>query len=132
MTETLNYKLEKYDAGSPANLLDQYNSSMDKVDTALKQINDKAEQAGHAQIEGHIDKHALTRTGQRPPPAEMRIKAGDGHHQVSREQPVDLLVGKRERPAGRQRVRLEVVPYSACRDADAVEVLNVADALISA
>lgn len=46
MTETLNYKLEKYDAGSSANLLDQYNSSMDKVDAALKQINDKAEQAG--------------------------------------------------------------------------------------
>lgn len=46
MAETLNYKLEKYDAGSSANLLDQYNSSMDKVDAALKQINDKAEQAG--------------------------------------------------------------------------------------
>ena len=46
MTETLNYKLEKYDTGSSANLLDQYNSSMDKVDAALKQINDKAEQAG--------------------------------------------------------------------------------------
>lgn len=42
MAETPNYKLEKYDAGSPANLLDQYNSSMDKVDAALKQINDKA------------------------------------------------------------------------------------------
>lgn len=48
MAETPNYKLEKYDAGSSANLLDQYNSSMDKVDAALKQINDKAEQAGHA------------------------------------------------------------------------------------
>lgn len=46
MAETLNYKLEKYDADSSANLLDQYNSSMDKVDSALKQINDKAEQAG--------------------------------------------------------------------------------------
>lgn len=46
MAETPNYKLEKYDAGSSANLLDQYNSSMDKVDAALKQINDKAEQAG--------------------------------------------------------------------------------------
>jgi hypothetical protein len=42
MAETRNYKLEKYDAGSSANLLDQYNSSMDKVDAALKQINDKA------------------------------------------------------------------------------------------
>lgn len=46
MAETTNYKLEKYDAGSPANLLDQYNSSIDKIDAALKQINDKAEQAG--------------------------------------------------------------------------------------
>lgn len=46
MAETLNYKLEKYDAGSPANLLDQYNASMDKLDSALKRINDKAEQAG--------------------------------------------------------------------------------------
>lgn len=45
MAETTNYKLEKYDAGSPANLLDQYNSAMDKIDAALKQNNDKAEQA---------------------------------------------------------------------------------------
>lgn len=45
MAETTNYKLEKYNAGSPANLLDQYNSSIDKVDAALKQINDKAEKA---------------------------------------------------------------------------------------
>lgn len=45
MAETTNYELEKYDTGSSANLLDQYNSSMDKVDLALKQINDKAEQA---------------------------------------------------------------------------------------
>lgn len=45
MAETPNYKLEKYDAGSSANLLDQYNSSMNKIDSALKQINDKAEQA---------------------------------------------------------------------------------------
>lgn len=45
MAETTNYKLEKYETGSAANLLDQYNSSMDKVDKALKQINDKAEQA---------------------------------------------------------------------------------------
>lgn len=45
MAETTNYKLEKYDAGSSANLLDQYNSSMDKVDRALKQINTKAEEA---------------------------------------------------------------------------------------
>ena len=46
MAKTLNYKLEKYDTGSSANLLDQYNSSMDKIDSALKQINDKAEQIG--------------------------------------------------------------------------------------
>lgn len=45
MAETTNYKLEKYDAGSSANLLDQYNSSMDKVDSVLKQINTKADQA---------------------------------------------------------------------------------------
>ena len=45
MAETTNYKLEKYDAGSSANLLDQYNASMDKVDKALKQINDKADNA---------------------------------------------------------------------------------------
>lgn len=45
MTETVNYQLEKYDAGSAANLLDQYNASMDKLDTNLKKINDKAEQA---------------------------------------------------------------------------------------
>lgn len=45
MAETTNYKLEKYDEGSPANLLDQYNSSMDKLDAKLKQINDKADHA---------------------------------------------------------------------------------------
>lgn len=45
MAETTNYKLEKYDAGSSANLLDQYNSSIDKVDKALKQIDNKAEEA---------------------------------------------------------------------------------------
>lgn len=46
MAETLNYKLEKYEPSSSANLLDQYNSSMDKVDAALKQINDKIEHVG--------------------------------------------------------------------------------------
>lgn len=45
MAVTTNYKLEKYDAGSPANLLDQYNASIDKIDSALGQINTKAEQA---------------------------------------------------------------------------------------
>ena len=43
MAETPNYKLEKYDAGSSANLLDQYNASMNKLDAALKQIDNKAE-----------------------------------------------------------------------------------------
>lgn len=46
MTETPNYKLEKYEAGNSANLLDQYNSAMDTLDSVLKEINDKAEQAG--------------------------------------------------------------------------------------
>lgn len=45
MSETTNYKLEKYDAGSSANLLDQYNVSMNKLDAILKQIDAKAEQA---------------------------------------------------------------------------------------
>ena len=45
MAEATNYKLEKYDAGSSANLLDQYNASMDKVDKALKQIDNKADEA---------------------------------------------------------------------------------------
>lgn len=45
MAKTTNYKLEKYDAGSPANLMDQYNASMDTVDTVLKQIDNKANQA---------------------------------------------------------------------------------------
>lgn len=45
MAETTNYKLEKYNADSSANLLDQYNASMDKIDQTLKQINNKAEQA---------------------------------------------------------------------------------------
>lgn len=45
MAETTNYKLEKYDAGSSANLLDQYNASIDKIDKALKLIDNKADQA---------------------------------------------------------------------------------------
>ena len=35
-TTTTNYALEKHEAGNSANLLDQYNASMDKIDTALK------------------------------------------------------------------------------------------------
>lgn len=31
MANTTNYALEKYEAGNSANLLDQYNSSMDKT-----------------------------------------------------------------------------------------------------
>lgn len=45
MAETTNYKLEKYDAGSSANLLDQYNASMDLLDATLKQISIKVDQA---------------------------------------------------------------------------------------
>lgn len=40
MTTTTNYNLEKYEAGSAANLLDQYNASMDIIDTQLKTIAD--------------------------------------------------------------------------------------------
>ena len=42
---TTNYALEKYEAGNPANLLDQYNSSMDKIDKAIKGVSDKADLA---------------------------------------------------------------------------------------
>lgn len=45
MGNTTNYELEKYDAGSPANLLDQYNSSIDKIDAAIKSVSDKADLA---------------------------------------------------------------------------------------
>lgn len=45
MVSTTNYKLEKYDAGDSANLLDQYNASMDKIDTAIKNVSDKADLA---------------------------------------------------------------------------------------
>lgn len=40
MSTTTNYNLEKYDAGNAANLLDQYNASMDIIDTQLKTIAD--------------------------------------------------------------------------------------------
>lgn len=36
MVNTTNYALEKYEAGNSANLLDQYNASMDKIDEAIK------------------------------------------------------------------------------------------------
>jgi hypothetical protein len=45
MVNTTNYALEKYEAGSSANLLDQYNSSMDKIDDAIKSVSDKADLA---------------------------------------------------------------------------------------
>ena len=45
MVNTTNYALEKYEAGNSANLLDQYNSSMDKIDDAIKSVSDKADLA---------------------------------------------------------------------------------------
>lgn len=45
MVNTTNYALEKYEAGNPANLLDQYNTSMDKIDAAIKSVSDKADLA---------------------------------------------------------------------------------------
>lgn len=45
MTNTTNYELEKYETGNAANLLDQYNGSMDKIDAAIKSVSDKADLA---------------------------------------------------------------------------------------
>ena len=45
MTNTTNYALEKYEAENSANLLDQYNKSMDKIDAAIKSVSDKADLA---------------------------------------------------------------------------------------
>ena len=45
MTNTTNYALEKYESGNSANLLDQYNESMDKIDAAIKSVSDKADLA---------------------------------------------------------------------------------------
>ena len=45
MSNTTNYDLEKYEAGNSANLLDQYNGSMDKIDAAIKNVSDKADLA---------------------------------------------------------------------------------------
>lgn len=45
MVNTTNYALEKYEAGNPANLLDQYNASMDIIDEAIKSVSDKADLA---------------------------------------------------------------------------------------
>ena len=45
MVNTTNYALEKYEAENTANLLDQYNASMDKIDAAVKSVSDKADLA---------------------------------------------------------------------------------------
>lgn len=45
MINTTNYELEKYEGGNAANLLDQYNGSMDKIDAAIKSVSDKADLA---------------------------------------------------------------------------------------
>ena len=45
MVNTTNYALEKYESGDSANLLDQYNESMDKIDEAIKSASDKADLA---------------------------------------------------------------------------------------
>jgi hypothetical protein len=45
MITTTNYALEKYEAENPANLLDQYNASMNKIDEAIKSVSDKADLA---------------------------------------------------------------------------------------
>lgn len=45
MISTTNYALEKYEEGNSANLLDQYNGSMDKIDAAIKSVSDKADLA---------------------------------------------------------------------------------------
>lgn len=45
MVNTTNYELEKYESGNAANLLDQYNGSMDKIDAAIKNVSDKADLA---------------------------------------------------------------------------------------
>nr|DAL31764.1 MAG TPA_asm: hypothetical protein [Bacteriophage sp.] len=45
MVNTTNYALEKYEAGNSANLLDQYNASMDIIDEAIKSVSDKADLA---------------------------------------------------------------------------------------
>lgn len=84
MANTTNYALEKYEAGNSANLLDQYNASMDKIDAAIKSASDKADLAlnnnvlpagltafinalgitgSNAQTLGTTLKHILNRTG---------------------------------------------------------------------
>ena len=50
MANTTNYALEKYEAGNSANLLDQYNGSMDKIDAAIKSVSDKADLALNSHV----------------------------------------------------------------------------------
>lgn len=87
MVNTTNYELEKYDSGNSANLLDQYNASMDKIDAAIKGVSDKADLAlnnnvlpdglaafikalglngTNAKTLGTILNHILNRTGTEP------------------------------------------------------------------
>lgn len=87
MVNTTNYALEKYEAGNSANLLDQYNASMDKIDEAIKTVSDKADLAlnnnvlpdglaafinaldlngSNAQTLGTTLNHILNRTGTEP------------------------------------------------------------------
>ena len=47
-TYTQNYNLDKYEGTDKPNLRDQYNSAMEKIDTALKTIDNKASQPGTA------------------------------------------------------------------------------------
>jgi hypothetical protein len=73
MVNTTNYALEKYEAANPANLLDQYNASMDKIDAAIKSVSDKADLAlnnnalglngSNAKTLGTTLNHILNRTG---------------------------------------------------------------------
>lgn len=70
MSNTTNYALEKYESGNSANLLDQYNSSMDLIDTAIKGVSDKADLALSnnvlpAGLAAFIDALGLTETNAR-------------------------------------------------------------------
>jgi hypothetical protein len=65
MVNTTNYALEKYESGNSANLLDQYNASMDKIDEAIKPafINALGLTGSNAQTFGTTLNHILNRTG---------------------------------------------------------------------
>lgn len=60
MVNTTNYALKKYEAGNSANLLDQYNASMDKIDEAIKAL---GLTESNAQKLGTTLNHILNRTG---------------------------------------------------------------------